>query len=144
MTGRWLALVVVVVFGWGALELMLRQMQIGEHALSPQHFELPEGLTVIVGGGRATLTFVDAPYLRSARLRVKCKDVDRGIQLRPQETSDETCGVRVHLIQIFAGQAAVRVSWGEAPDAGPDAAAHEEEKPLENENSLQDSGQRDD
>ena len=123
MTGRWIALVVIIVFGWGALELMLRQMKIGEHAVSPQHFELPEGTTVIVGGGKGTLTFVAAPFLKNGQFRLKCKDDDRNLTLRRDEVSEPICGVQVKLWQLMGGRAAVEVTWGEIVEPGVEPGA---------------------
>lgn len=128
MTGRWIVIFAIVVGGWGALELMLRQMEIGEHAKSPQYFEIPKGLTVLVGGGRAGLTFVEAPFLRSAVVKVTCKDTDRAVQLRPGEVGDEVCGIRFQLKQLMAGgNAAIEVRWGNDSAFAPVASAMESE-----------------
>ena len=126
MNTRWVVVVVIVVVGWGLLEVMLHQLKIGEYARSPQHFELFEGTTTLVAGGKASLSFVEAPFLRSARFWVKCKDTHEKLQLRPGQQSDVICGVRF-LFERFVpgGKVAVTVTWGDddqpEPSPGPES-----------------------
>ncbi len=113
MTGRWLVILVILAVGFGMLELMLRQMKIGDYAQSPQHFEISQGMTVLAGGGRAGVTFLDAPFLRSAVLHIRCKDLEKRVQLKPGSISEELCDVRVKLLNLVpGGKVAVEVTWG--------------------------------
>ncbi len=116
MTGRWLVIFLILAVGWGMLELMLRQMKIGDHAQSPQHFEIPQGATVLVGGGRAGVSFLEAPFLRSAIFQIRCKDTEQVVRLKPGTVSDELCDVRVRLVELVpGGRVAIEVTWGPNP-----------------------------
>ncbi len=116
MNGRWLIIAMILVGGWGFLELILHQMKIGDYAQSPQHFELAKGAKVFVGGGKARVTFLDAPFLKSAQLQVSCKGTDERFQLRPSKQTGEICGIRIQFIEFVpGGKVALKVSWGDDP-----------------------------
>ena len=120
MTGRWLVIFLILAVGWGMLELMLRQMKIGDHAKSPQRFEIPQGATVLVGGGRAGVSFLEAPFLRFAMFQIRCKDTEQRIRLKPGTVSDELCGVQVRLVDLVpGGKVAIEVTWGPANQSNP-------------------------
>lgn len=107
-------LVVILFGGWGLLEFMLWSSELGEYARSPQQIRLKQGVTSIVGGGRAGLVYQGSPHRRRAELLLRCKDTNEEIRLRRDEISEEICGVQVRFLELeIDGQARVLVSWSD-------------------------------
>lgn len=114
---------VILIGGWILLEVMARQAGLGDYAQSPQRVQLRQGLTSLVGGGRAGLVFVEERFRKKAQVMVRCEAGRRVVNLRPGEVSDEICGVRVELLAILSdGLVNVEVRWGDDASAEPASA----------------------
>ncbi|MCG8459254.1 MAG: hypothetical protein MI919_23510 [Holophagales bacterium] len=120
MRGKWWIALGIGLLGWGLLELMLWQSELGDYARSPQSLRLSAGTVALVAGGRAGVLFEGSPYLRAAHLRIRCKGVDEAIRLRKGETSDELCGIRARLLELLPNdQASLEVTWSDDSRAAP-------------------------
>ncbi len=108
---------VVVLAGFLALFALEWRHGLGAFAENPQRLELPLAAWEIVGG-RARLGFERLRDDRAA-LMLQCADGETAFVLRPGETSETLCGVRVRLAGILLGagleptRAVVVVSWEE-------------------------------
>lgn len=113
MKGRILAIVVLLVGGWLALELLQYQAGLGRYAESPQRVVIQRDGTAIVGGGQAGVKYLGDQFRRAANLQVRCKDVVERFVLRPGEETPETCGVVVELVEMQTGdRVAIEARWG--------------------------------
>ncbi|MEO1085702.1 MAG: hypothetical protein AAFY88_15790 [Acidobacteriota bacterium] len=105
---------IILLGGWILLEVMTWQAGLGDYAKSPQRVQLRQGLTSLVGGGRAGLVFIEERFRKKAQIMVRCQDGRHAVNLRPGQVSDEICGVRVELLAILSdGLVNVEVRWGD-------------------------------
>ncbi|MEM1179852.1 MAG: hypothetical protein AAGM22_16005 [Acidobacteriota bacterium] len=111
--------IVILLGGWAMLEVMTWQAGLGDYARSPQRVQLRQGLTSLVGGGRAGLVFVEERFRKKAQILVRCEAGRRTLNMRPGAVSEEICGVQVELLAILSdGLINVEVRWGD--DLGRD------------------------
>lgn len=131
MTRRWLPILLILLGGWGLLEALSYHSGLGEYAKSPQRLQLKQGLTAVVGGGRAGLVFMEDRFRKKAQLLIRCQQGRRTISLRRGQVSEEICGIRVELLDILPeGKVNVEVRWGPGAER-PTASAQGREAPGE-------------
>ena len=131
MRGRWLIALVILLGGWGALEFVLWQSELGQYAESPQRLELRQGTTALVAGGTAGVVYEDHRLRKDARILVRCKDEQQRFRLRRGEIAPAACGVRVRLLDLLPGDSvALEVHWGDSlDDLAPGGASNLETIP---------------
>lgn len=100
---------IVVVAG---LLAVAKLNQFGDFAKSPQTARVTFGNSVLVAGGRAKLSFVDA--IGEARAEISCKDETRVVSLT-EEPSEPVCGIRVRLksldMEAMPPKCEIVVTW---------------------------------
>ncbi len=95
MSRRLLIIVAMLgLLGYGGLLLIQWQFGMGRFAKSPQQILLAAGGRVIGGGGRAVVGLAEVAD-DTARVEIRCADVEHEAELAREELSDEVCGVRV-------------------------------------------------
>ena len=113
-------LVTVMIFLLAALcALMALQWRLGTSFVveSPQQVTVRLGKRALVGGGRAYVQ-LDRRWDHRAELWVHCKGAVRRLVLRTEQTSEEICSVRIHLVgfssetgTLATSRAHLEVTW---------------------------------
>lgn len=116
-------LIAVIILLLGALcALMALQWRIGTSFAvdSPQRVTVGLGKRALVGAGRAYV-HLDRRWDHRAELWVHCDSATQHIVLRTEQTSDEICSVRIHLVgfssetgTLATSRAHLEVTWDAA------------------------------
>lgn len=126
MRGKWFIALVILLGGWGALEFVLWQSELGDYAESPQRLEISQGATALVAGGRAGVVYESSRLRKDVLFLVRCQAEEERVRLRRGDVSPPICGVRVKLLDLLVGdRVAIEVHWGESIDDLPASSTPE-------------------
>ncbi len=95
----WLFILGIFAMGVGMPVLVAYNLRLGEFAKSPQTVELMLGSSILVAGGRAKIWFAQVDM--GPTIEINCRKETRMVELQHGEPTDEICGVRVELIEVF-------------------------------------------